>query len=114
MGEYFGIATLDGKTVWEEAFPDATSYGHNTPDARRKALIIDGMFSADKLQWLYWDEPTEGSPKLEPICIHGTEWGSIPGQYSHPHPLTDASGTWISYTAARGGRSDIYVVNVRP
>jgi hypothetical protein len=112
-GEYFGIAAPDGSVVWEQVFPDAFAYGHNTPDASRKALIIDGMFSTDTLHWLHWAESTERTPALEPICIHGTEWGSLPGQYSHPHPLTDASGNWISFTSARAGRSDVYVVDVR-
>ena len=111
-GEYFGIAGANGDVRWEEVFPGAQAYGHNTPDARKKALIIDGMFSVDKLQWLYYDECSRGVPRLEPICLHRTEWGSLPGQYSHPHPLTDPGGRWISFTAARGGRSDIYVVDV--
>jgi hypothetical protein len=111
-GEYFGIAKLGGEVVWEQVFPDATAYGHNTPDAGRPALIIDGMFSLDGLQWLYWEGSTRTSPKLEPICLHNTEWGSIPGQYSHPHPLTDSSGRWISFTSAQGGRSDVFVVSV--
>lgn len=110
-GEYFGVAGINGDVIWEQVFPDVKHYGHNTPDARKQALIIDGMFSKDKLQWLYWDESDSISPKLEPICLHNTEWGSLPGQYSHPHPLTDQSGRWISFTSARGGRSDVFVVD---
>ncbi|MFA5857879.1 MAG: hypothetical protein WC955_02320 [Elusimicrobiota bacterium] len=110
-GEYFGVATPTGNTVWERVFPESSFYGHNTPLPNKPALIIDGFFSRDKLQWLYYGDGTESEPKLEPICLHNTEWGSLPGQYSHPHPLTDASGNWISYTAAHGGRSDVYIVN---
>ncbi|MFW6152286.1 MAG: hypothetical protein ACOC6C_04865, partial [Verrucomicrobiota bacterium] len=112
-GEYFGCAGTEGQVFWEEVFPEAKAYGHNTPDPLRKALIIDGMFSTDKLQWLYWGEHTGGVPRLDPICLHSTEWGSLPGQYSHPHPLTDACGNWISFTSAHGGRSDVYVVSVK-
>ena len=111
-GEYCGIAAVSGELLWERVFTETKFYGHNTPDPRRPALIIDGTFSRDKLQWLYYDDSPEEAPKLEPICVHGTEWKSIPGQYSHPHPLTDASGRWISFTAAHGGRSDVYVVDV--
>lgn len=107
-GVYIGIASINGNTIWEQEFPEANFYGHLTPDPKRPALIIDGDFSKDKLQWLYYDGRR---PQLEPICCHNTEWGSIPGQYSHPHPLVDASGRWISYTAARDGRSDVYVVD---
>jgi hypothetical protein len=108
-GVYIGIAQPDGTTVWECEFPDATAYGHLTPDARRKALILDGDFSTDLLQWLHHDADP---PRLEPICRHATEWRSVPGQYSHPHPLTDASGRWVSFTAAKGGRTDVFVVGV--
>ena len=110
-GSYSGIATPAGETLWERCFPQTKFYGHCTPDARRPALIIDGEFSQDLLQWLYYgDDDPSRPPHLEPICVHGTEWGSLPGQYSHPHPLTDASGRWVSFTAAKGGRSDVYVV----
>jgi len=113
-GVYIGITRTDGETLWERTFPDATFYGHLTPDAKRPALILDGDFSRDLLQWLCYDEETrDGRPRLEPICRHDTEWRSLPGQYSHPHPLTDASGRWISFTAARGGRSDIFVVDTK-
>ena len=90
-GEYFGLATPDGELLWERTFSQAVYYGHNTPDACKPALIIDGQFSQDKLQWLYYDDPDAPEPKLEPICRHDTEWQSLPGQYSHPHPLTDIS-----------------------
>ncbi|KPK82989.1 MAG: hypothetical protein AMJ81_08615 [Phycisphaerae bacterium SM23_33] len=114
-GNYFGIADPAGRTRWERCYPQASFYGHNTPDARRPAIIIDGEFSQHLLQWLYYDDQdTVPHPKLEPICAHSTQWGSIPGQYSHPHPLTDAAGQWISFTAAKAGRSDVYVVDVAP
>ena len=106
-GVYIGIAAVDGQTIWEHEFPEAEFYGHLTPDAKRPALILDGDFSKDQLKWLYYDQQ---EPGLEPICCHNTEWRSIPGQYSHPHPLTDASGRWISFTSAKNGRSDVYVV----
>jgi hypothetical protein len=111
-GEYFGLVTPGGETLWERVYPRARAYGHNTPDARRPALIIDGMFSTDRLQWLYYDRPESSEPALEPICEHGTEWQSLPGQYSHPHPLTDAGGRWVSFTRARDGRSDVCVAAV--
>ena len=106
-GVYIGITAVDGQMLWEHEFPQARFYGHLTPDAKRPALILDGDFTKDRLQWLYYDRQ---EPRLEPICCHDTEWGSLPGQYSHPHPLTEASGRWVSYTAAKNGRSDVYVV----
>lgn len=111
-GEYFGIAERNGHTRWERLFPQTRFYGHHTPDARRPALIIDGTFADDRLQWLYYDDPAQAEPHLEPICLHNTTWGSLPGQYSHPHPLTDPGGQWVSFTAAKDGRSDVYVVSL--
>lgn len=108
-GVYIGVTRRDGETLWEREFPHARYYGHLTADALRPALILDGDFTPDRLQWLYYDGDP---PRLEPICIHGTEWGSLPGQYSHPHPLTDPQGQWIAFNAARRGRSDVYVVQV--
>ena len=111
-GIYIGVAAVDGTTLWERCFPEARSYGHLTPDARRRALILDGDYSRDALQWLFWGDREKDGPSLELIARHNTEWATVPGQYSHPHPLTDASGSWISYTAARDGRTDVSVVDV--
>ena len=106
--EYVAITVSSAHLdLGEKKFPQARFYGHLTPDAKRPALILDGDFTKDKLQWLYYDRQ---EPRLEEICRHNTEWGSLPGQYSHPHPLTEASGRWVSYTAAKNGRSDVYVV----
>ena len=111
-GEYFGVAGLDGRKIYERVFPKAAFYGHNSPDPRAPAMIIDGFFSNDLLQWLYYDDNQNEEPKLEPICRHGTEWESIPGQYSHPHPLASPDGRWISYTTAYDGRTDVQVVEI--
>ena len=111
-GTYIGCTDTHGRTLWEREYREARHYGHLTSDARRRALILDGEFSDDLLQWLHYGEDgPDDPPRCEPICRHATEWGSLPGQYSHPHPLTDASGRWISFTAARDGRSDVYVVD---
>lgn len=111
-GEYFGVADLNGNKIYEKTFSQATFYGHNSPDPVKPAMIIDGFFSKELLQWLYYDEPQREEPKLEPICRHGTEWGSIPGQYSHPHPLASPDGRWISFTTAHQGRTDVQTVEI--
>ena len=112
LGECTGLVTPDRRILWQRYWPTASFYGHSTPDPNRPALIIDGLFADDRLQWLYYDQPGNPKPRLEPICSHATQWGSIPGQYSHPHPLTDRAGRWISFTAAHNGRSDVYVVGI--
>lgn len=63
-----------GTTSFTETKSGNLHYGHNSADARRPALIIDGFFDKEALQWLYFDEAPATEPKLEPICQHGTEW----------------------------------------
>jgi hypothetical protein len=64
------------------------------------------------LQWLYYDGDPDAPPRLEPICRHGTDWHALPGQYTHPHPLSDPTGRYISFNRAADGRSDVCVVEV--
>ncbi len=42
-GEYFGIASVAGETLWEQQYPQASFYGHHTPGARRAALILAAL-----------------------------------------------------------------------
>jgi hypothetical protein len=72
-------------------------------------VILDGNLSNDLLLWVYYDQP---QPRVEVICRHGTDWGAMPGQYPHPHPICDPTGRWIAYNAAARGRSDVFVVSV--
>ena len=67
-------------------------------------IMLDGNVTTDKLVWLYYDQE---EPRLETIATHGTEWGSVPAQYSHPHPQADPTGKWIVYNVAQGGRTDL-------
>jgi len=115
-GVYIGLTRPDGETIWEGKYPQARAYGHLTPDRTRPALVLDGDFSPDTLQWLYIDKLPAAAPRLEPICRHDTEWGSIqPGsQYTHPHPLADPTGRWLAFNAARDGRQDVHVAAVSP
>ena len=98
-----------GQTVREYGFHQAEHYGHVSAAAGRPAIILDGNLSSDLLLWLYYDKE---QPRVEVIARHGTQWGSLPGQYPHPHPLSDPTGRWISFNAAHRGRSDIFIVSV--
>lgn len=108
-GYYIGVADRDGQTVREYAFRAAPFYGHVSAMAGRPAIILDGNLTDDLLLWLYYDQ---AQPRVEVIARHGTNWGAMTGQYSHPHPLSDPTGSWISFNAAQGGRSDVYLVQV--
>lgn len=108
-GDYIGVTDPRGNTFREWGFHDARHYGHVSAMAGRPAVILDGNLSSDLLLWLYYDRE---QPRVEVIARHGTDWGALPGHFSHPHPLSDPTGRWISFNAARNGRSDVYVVAV--
>lgn len=108
-GHYIGVVDKRGQTVREYHFPHADHYGHVSAMAGRPAIILDGNISPDLLLWLYYDRD---QPRVEVIAKHGTDWGALPGQYPHPHPLADPTGRWISFNAAHRGRSDVFLVKV--
>lgn len=108
-GYYIGVVDRQGQTVREYLFKDAGHYGHVSAMANRPAIILDGNLSKDLLLWLYYDEE---QPRVEVIAQHNTEWNAIRGQFSHPHPLCDRAGRWISFNAVHRGRSDVYIVRV--
>jgi hypothetical protein len=108
-GYYIGVINRNGETVREYEFPDAGAYGHVSADRDRPAIILDGNVTPDKLTWLYYDNE---KPRLETIAIHSSEWGCVPGQYSHPHPQSDPTGRFIVYHVGAGKRSDVYAVTV--
>lgn len=108
-GYYVGAIRPNGEPYREYGFHDAPHYGHVSAMADRPAVILDGNLSTDMLVWLYYDAE---QPRVEIIARHGTDWGALSGQYSHPHPHSDPSGRWISFNAAHRGRSDVFVVKV--
>ena len=108
-GYYIGITHKSGQVVREYELPEAGAYGHVSAAPDRPAIVLDGNVTEDKLTWLYYDSD---EPRFETIATHGTEWSSVPGQYSDPHPQTDPTGRWIAYHVAKDKRSDIYAVTV--
>ena len=77
--------------------------------AGRPAIILDGNLTNDMLLLLYYDKAT---PRIEMVARHGTTWGGLPWQSSHPHPQSDPTGRYISYNAVTGGRSDVFIAEV--
>lgn len=108
-GYFIGVIGRDGKVMQECGFHKANSYGHVSAMAGRPAIILDGNLTSDMLLWLYYDDE---QPRVEMIAQHNTNWGALPGQFPHPHPLADPTGRWISFNAGDRGRSDVYVVSV--
>lgn len=108
-GWILGVCTPRGEVLREYEMPDARHYGHVSAMADREALLLDGNVSDNLLVWLYYDAET---PRIEVIAAHNTEWGSLPGQTTHPHPLCSPDGRWISFNTTQKGRSDVAVVRV--
>jgi len=106
---YIGVARPDGEIHREWSFEEGPHYGHVAAAPDRTAIILDGNLTRDRLQWLYYDSD---EPRFEVICEHGTEWRSLPGQLTHPHPSTDRQGRWIAFNVARDGRTDVWLVEV--
>jgi len=113
-GWYIGLAGLDGNPIREYSFNDAKYYGHVSAMKGKNAAIIDGNILDGLLMWVYFDQE---KPKIEIIAQHDTDFTTMPGQYSHPHAISDPTGKWIVYNSApkiifTGARSDIYAVEV--
>jgi hypothetical protein len=114
-GWYIGIIDRGGEVIQEYNFMDAEYYGHVTAMAGRPAIIVDGNVTNNMLLWLYYEKE---SPRFEVIGRHDTDWQSMPYQYPHPHPLSDPTGRWMSFNAARRdkwverSRSDVYILSL--
>jgi Tol biopolymer transport system component len=109
-GWFIGVTDRQGQVVREWSFTQMEHYGHVSAAAPgRSAIILDGNLSTDLLLWLYYDAQR---PRIEVIARHATDWTGAPGQLAHPHPLADPTGRWISFNAAKGKRSDVFVVRV--
>jgi hypothetical protein len=106
---YIGAVKPNGEIYREWVFDDGRHYGHVAAAPDRPAIILDGNTSTDRIQWLYYDAD---EPRFETIGEHATEWGSLPGQLSHPHPSTDPSGRYIAFNVAAGGRSDVWLIEI--
>lgn len=106
---YIGVVRPSGEIYREWIFDHGRHYGHVAAAPDRPAIIIDGNTTESELQWLYYDGEV---PRFESIGTHATEWGSLPGQMSHPHPSTDSAGRFVAYNVAAGGRSDVCLIEI--
>ncbi len=108
-GWTLGVCTPAGEVQREHVMPGARHYGHVSAMQGRSAMLLDGNVSDNLLTWLYFDGEL---PRVEVIAAHNTQWNSLPGQTTHPHPLCSPDGRWISFNTTQKGRSDVAVVRV--
>ncbi len=109
-GQYVGVIDTQARVVWEHIFP-APYYGHTSTHTQTDAIITDGFFTPDLITAIHFrDLDSSGAPRIEILARHATEWGTIQGQYTHPHPHMSPDGRWLSYNRGEKGRTDVYVV----
>ncbi len=109
-GQYIGAIDRNGEVLWERWFP-APYYGHVSTHTRAEAIVTDGLLTPDLLTAIYYeDRDATGTPRIEVLARHATQWGSPPGQYSHPHCHMSPDGRWLSYNRSENGRCDVYLV----
>ena len=112
-GQFLGVADVSGNVVWETVIKGAAFYGHVGTHAQAEAIITDGLFSENLLAAVYYEEAgAAGSPRIEVIGSHDTDWRTMLWQYGHPHPQMSPDGQWICFNRAQNGRSDVYVIKV--
>lgn len=104
-GQYFGVADLEGKIVWESWVPQ-NFYGHMSTHPQWDALISDGIFSDAYVCAVFYKElDSTGAPRLQILAKHSTDWDHKYGQYSHPHCHVSPDGRWLTYN--RGGSKGV-------
>jgi len=113
-GWYIGKSGLDGECIREFAFPDAKYYGHIGALAGRDGIIIDNLLIENLLLFL---DMSEDKPNIEIIGRHDSDFYTMPGQFGHPHPISDPTGKRIVFNSARreiwkSSRSDIYSIEL--
>ncbi|HSH78708.1 MAG TPA: hypothetical protein VLA19_09275, partial [Herpetosiphonaceae bacterium] len=109
-GQYIGAIDRNGEVLWERWFP-APYYGHVSTHTRAEAIVTDGLLTPDLVTAIYYeDRDATGTPRIEVLARHATQWGSPPGQYSHPHCHMSPDGRWLSYNRSENGRCDVYLV----
>jgi hypothetical protein len=113
IGEMFlGVSDLSGRSIWEMNFPDYF-YGHVSTNYRAEAILTDGMASSDLITAVHYEDlDATGTPRLEVLARHRTDWKALPGQYPHPHPQMSPDGKWLAYNYGSGGRSDVMLVRL--
>lgn len=115
IGEMFvGVSDLDGASLWEINMPEYF-YGHVSTHATEEAIVTDALVSSDLVAAIHYeDRAPAGTPRIELLARHNTQWSGLPGQYPHPHCHMSPDGRWLSYNRATNGRTDVCVVDLSP
>jgi Tol biopolymer transport system component len=82
--------------------------GHGTANGEEDRFVIDELYNDCKTGlWV----SRKGSMEPELLCQTGADWTGK-GQEFHPHPRFLPDGKRVSFTSARTGSSEVYIVEL--
>ncbi|MDZ4728508.1 MAG: hypothetical protein SH820_01000 [Xanthomonadales bacterium] len=109
-GHWIGVTTAAGEVVFERVYPKFF-YGHIASHQTMNVIVVDGLISPDLVIGLHFEDlDATGSPRLEILARHNSDW-SVP-QASHPHCHVSPDGRWLSYNRGKDGHTDVCVTRI--
>lgn len=101
MIPFVGLIDRTGKLVRKIDMPFYCNHYHANPD--------NSVLVGDDVDDLVLIDISGGEARLEKLCYHGTSWHT---QSSHCHPTWSWDGSRILYASDRGGRVQIYLIEL--
>jgi oligogalacturonide lyase len=98
---FVGLMDRWGTLLQRIPMPFYCNHYHAGPD---NSLLV-----GDDVDQLVLIRTADGEPSLEPLCNHGTSWYT---QASHCHPTWSWDGTRILYASDKGGRVQLYLIDL--
>jgi len=101
MIPFVGLADRTGRIVKQIEMPYYCNHYHANPD--------NTVLVGDDVDDLVLIDISGEKPSLQVLCHHGTSWHT---QSAHCHPTWSWDGKCILYTSDKGGKNQLYVVEV--
>lgn len=101
MIPFVGLIDRDNRLVRKIDMPFYCNHYHANPD--------NSVLVGDDVDDLVLIDISGGEARLEKLCYHGTSWHT---QSSHCHPTWSWDGSRILYASDRGGRVQIYLIEL--
>ncbi len=101
MIPFVGLADRYGKLVRRIDMPFYCNHYHANPDHT--------MLVGDDVDDLVLIDISGQEAKLQVLCYHGTSWHT---QIAHCHPTWSWDGRYILYASDRGGRVNLYLIEM--
>lgn len=101
MIPFVGLIDRDNRLVRKIDMPFYCNHYHANPD--------NSVLVGDDVDDLVLIDISGGEARLEKLCYHGTSWHT---QSSHCHPTWSWDGSRILYASDKGGRVQIYLIEL--